>query len=134
VGGRTHNCKENDHTFMSTNGHTANAFSFFVEEVGLENISNQSMTQNVQFIQPRKRTKQDHEIVSGARRPRTHTHTHKHTPCFPLGAGNTSSTLQSTISDSLVVTDCRGFSKHTSCTAHIIVCKLSRWLTRVTMI
>ena len=60
---------------MSTNGHKDNAFTFLVEEVGLENNSNQSMIQNVQFIQPRKCTEQDREIVSGARRPRTHTHT-----------------------------------------------------------
>lgn len=59
---------------MSTNGHKDNAFTFLVEEVGLENNSNQSMIQNVQFIQPRKCTEQDREIVSGARRPRTHTH------------------------------------------------------------
>jgi len=58
---------------MSTNGDKDNAFTFFVEEVGLENNSNQSMTQNVQFIQPCKCIEQDHEIVSGARRPRTHT-------------------------------------------------------------
>jgi hypothetical protein len=53
--------------------------TIFVEEVGSENNSNQSMTQNVSFIQPCKCTEHDHEIVSGAERPRTHT------PRFPLG-------------------------------------------------
>jgi hypothetical protein len=123
----TYNCKENNHTFMSANGHTDNAFNFFVEDVGLENNSNQSMIRNVYFIQPCKCTEQDNEIVSGAHRTRIYT-------MFSFGAGYISLTLQSTISDTIVATDCRGVSKHTTCSPHIIACELSRWLTRLIVI